>query len=195
MTRPASAEKDRLSHVIAFDDAPFPRAHRGRVLVVGAAYAGLRLEGVISTHVRRDGADAARAVAACVEASQFARHTRLLLFQGIALAGFNVIDIHALHAQLGMAVLVVARRPPSLPAIREALLTRVRGGARKWKLIERAGAMEPAAGLMVQRAGLSLDQAATVIQRLGVNGVIPEPLRVAHLIAGGVTTGRSRGRA
>ena len=27
--------------------------------------------------------------------------------QGIALAGFNVVDIHALHEALGMAVLVV----------------------------------------------------------------------------------------
>jgi endonuclease V-like protein UPF0215 family len=30
---------------------------------------------------------------------------------------------------------------------------------------------------------------------LSINGAIPEPLRVAHLIAGGVTTGQSRGRA
>jgi uncharacterized protein len=27
------------------------------------------------------------------------------------------------------------------------------------------------------------------------NGLLPEPLRVAHLIAGGVTTGESRHRA
>lgn len=184
-----------FSHVIAFDDAPFPREHRGRVLVVGTAYSDLRLEGILSTHVRRDGADATRAVAARVAGSRFAHHTRLILFQGIALAGFNVVDIHALHEALGIPVLVVARRPPSLPAIRAALLEKVRGGSRKWKLIEKAGAMEPAAGLMVQRAGIALEEAGEVIARLSVNGSIPEPLRVAHLIAGGVTTGQSRGRA
>jgi hypothetical protein len=184
-----------FSHVLAFDDAPFPREHRGRVLVVGTAYSDLRLEGILSTHVRRDGADATSAIAARVQSSRFASHTRLLLFQGIALAGFNVLDLHGLHATLGIPVLVVARRPPGLPAIRAALLERVRGGARKWKLIEKAGAMEPSAGLMVQRAGITLEEAGAVIARLSVNGSIPEPLRVAHLIAGGVTTGQSRGRA
>lgn len=186
---------DRCSHVLAFDDAPFTRTQRGRVLVVGTAWSGLRLEGVISTHVRRDGADATRAVAACVLASQFAAHTRLVMFQGIALAGFNVIDIHALSRAVSAAVLVIARRPPSMDAIRAALLGRVRGGARKWKLIEQAGPMEPCGGVVVQRAGITLAEAAAVIARLSVHGHVPEPLRVAHLIAGGVTTGQSRGRA
>jgi endonuclease V-like protein UPF0215 family len=187
--------QDRFSHVIGVDDAPFAREHRGRVLVVAAAYSGLRLEGVLSAHVRRDGADATRAVAERVASSQFAAHTRLILFQGIALGGFNVVDIHALHETLGIPVLVVARRPPAMAAIRAALLGRVRGGACKWALIEKAGPMEPVAGLMVQRAGISLEDAGAVIARLAVNGSIPEPLRVAHLIAGGVATGRSRGRA
>ena len=40
--------------------------------------------------------------------------------------------------------------------IKQALLTRVRGGAKKWALIEAAGAMEALAGVPVQRAGLSL---------------------------------------
>lgn len=186
---------DHFSHVIGLDDAPFPREHRGDVLLVGTAYAGLRLEGILSTRVRRDGANAARAVAALVQGSRFASHTKLVLFQGIAVAGFNVIDIHGLHASLGIPVLVVARKAPSMPAIRAALLGRVPGGAKKWALIERAGAMEPCGGLMVQRAGIALDDAAQVIARLSVNGNIPEPLRVAHLVAGGVTTGQSRGRA
>jgi hypothetical protein len=55
--------------------------------------------------------------------------------------------------------------------------------------------MEPVAGVMVQRAGISLAAAGEVVTRLSIHGNIPEPLRVAHLIAGGVTTGQSRGRA
>ncbi len=165
------------------------------MLVVAVAFAGPRLEGVLSTRVHRDGADATSAVAACVGGSRYLTHTRLVMFQGIALAGFNVVDIHALHEALGIPVLVVARRAPRLDAIRAALIDRVRGGARKWALIEKAGPMEAAAGVMVQRAGLSLAEAAGAVERFAVNGRIPEPLRVAHLIAGGVTTGQSRGRA
>jgi endonuclease V-like protein UPF0215 family len=163
--------------------------------VVCTAFAGLRLEGVLSTRVRRDGADATRAIAACIAGSRYAAHSKLVMFQGIALAGFNVVDIHGLHELLGIPVLVVARREPRFAAIRAALETRVRGGARKWALIEKAGPMEPAGPLRMQRAGIAAADAVAVIEALSIHGNIPEPLRLAHLVAGGVTTGQSRGRA
>lgn len=184
----------RLSHVIGIDDAPFVREHRGDVLVVGTAFSGLRLEGILSTRVRRDGANATAAIARMIARSQFAEQTQAVLLQGIAVAGFNVVDIEALHRELGAAVLVVARKPPNYEAIRRALLERVRGGRKKWRLIEKAGPMEPAAGVWVQRAGISLEAAEGLLSRLATNGKMPEPLRVAHLVAGGVTTGQSRGR-
>jgi endonuclease V-like protein UPF0215 family len=184
-----------LSHVIAFDDAPFPRSHRGDVLVVGTVYSGLRLEGVLSGRIRRDGANATRTLVRLVRESKFARQLQLVLLQGIALGGFNVVDLAALHEALGVPVLAVARRAPRLPLIRAALVERVRGGARKWALIERLGPMEQVAGVFVQRVGLTLNEAERVIRALAVHGNIPEPLRTAHLIAGGITTGESRGRA
>lgn len=185
----------RLSHVIGVDDAPFAREHRGDVPVVGAVFAGLRLEGVLSTRVRRDGRNATTAIAAMISRSRFYAQAQVVLLQGIAVAGFNVVDLAALHEALALPVVVVARRPPNLAAIREALLTRVRGGRSKWALIERAGPMEPVAGVYVQRAGISLEDAGALITRLSVHGHLPEPLRTAHLIAGGLATGESRGRA
>jgi hypothetical protein len=185
----------RLSHTIGFDDAPFDRHHRGDVAVIGAVYAGTRLEGVLSGRVRRDGRNSTRVLADLVRRSRFRGHLQAVLLQGIALAGFNVVDVGALAATLGVPVVVVARRRPDLVAIRRALLTRVSGGARKWRLIERAGPMEPCAGVFVQRAGISLERTHALIRRLAVNGKLPEPLRTAHLIAGGVVTGESRHRA
>lgn len=184
-----------VSHVVGVDDAPFPRRHRGDVLLVGAVFAGPRLEGVLSSKVRRDGANATRRVADMVLGSRFAPQLQAVLLQGIAFAGFNVVDIHDLNERLGLPVLVVARKEPDLKAIRRALLTRVSGGERKWRLIERAGPMEPVGGLWVQRAGLGLRQSAALLQRHARHGQLPEPLRTAHLIAGGVTEGESRHRA
>lgn len=183
------------SHVIGFDDAPFPRHHRGDVLVVGAVFSGLRLEGVISGRVRRDGANATRVLAALVSGSRFDAHIQAVLLQGIALAGFNVVDLDRLHRALSRPVITVARRPPDLDAIRRALLEQVPGGRRKWRLIQAAGPMEAAAGVWVQRAGIGLEDTATLIRRLAVSSALPEPLRTAHLIAGGVVSGESRHRA
>lgn len=185
----------RFSHVVGFDDAPFDRAHRGDVLVVGAVYAGARLEGVLAGRVRRDGANATRAVADLVRRSRFRAHLQLVLLQGIAFAGFNVVDLHALHAALGIPVMAVARKAPNLARIRAALLGHVPGGTRKWRLVERAGPMEPVAGLYVQRAGISAGDAARVLRRTALSGKLPEALRTAHLVAGGIATGESRHRA
>lgn len=183
----------KLSHVVGFDDAPFTRATRD-VLVVGAVFAGLRLEGILCGRVRRDGGNATRNLTRLVTTSKFAAQLQLILLQGIAVGGFNVVDLHQLHERLGLPVMVVARRAPRLDKIREALATRVPGGRGKWKLIERLEPMEPLADVHVQRVGISRADAERVIRRLAVHSRVPEPLRAAHLIAGGIMAGQSRGR-
>jgi endonuclease V-like protein UPF0215 family len=185
----------RISHVIGFDDAPFARTHRGNVLVVGAVFAGTRLDGVLSDKVRRDGTNATRVLIDMVRRSRFGSQVQAILLQGVAFAGFNVVDVHALHEALKIPVLVVARRAPHLAAIRSALLHTVRGGRRKWALIEQLGPMETVQGVYVQRAGLTQAQSAELIRRLALHSALPEPLRTAHLIAGGVAVGESRHRA
>lgn len=214
-------------NVIGFDDGPFDREHRGDVLLVGAMCSGTRLDGVVAGRIRRDGADAARRMVQVLRASQFGESVQAVMLQGIAVGGFNVVDIHGLAKALDVPVLVVVRRAPDMAAVRSALFSgapnsrpRVPGAARKWKLIEAAGSLEAlgasrrsqkthakagggptgiattAPRLWIQRAGgLSLEEARRLVAATTLHGNIPEPLRLAHLIAGGVTTGRSRGRA
>jgi endonuclease V-like protein UPF0215 family len=209
-------------NVIGFDDGPFTRDHKGDVLLVGAVCSGTRLDGVVSGTVRRDGANAARRMIEVVRASQFLAAIRAVLLQGIAVAGFNVVDVHTLSEGLGVPVLVVTRRAPDLASVHRALFSdaptgrpRVRGARAKWALILGAGAIEPlapshralrraaAAGarsssrphLWVQRIGMTKEAARRVVEATTLHGHLPEPLRLAHLIAGGIAVGRSRGRA
>jgi len=207
-------------NVIGFDDGPFAREHRGDVLLVGAVCSGTRLDGIIAGRIRRDGADAARRMVDLVRKSQFGESIHAIMLQGIAVGGFNVVDVHGLSKALNVPVLVVVRRPPDMKSVYRALFSddppgraRVPGAARKWKLIESAGALESLGmsrraqkrrpsglattgqRLWVQRVGLTLDEARRLVTATTLHGNIPEPLRMAHLIAGGVTTGRSRGRA
>ena len=181
-----------ISNVIAFDDGPSGGTD---VPLVGAVWSGDRLDGVLIGRVRRDGANATRVMAERIERSQFRGHVRAVLLQGIAVAGFNVVDVHALSARLGLPVVVVVRRRPRLEAIRRALIGRVRGGSRKWRLVERAGPVEPLGPVFVQRVGLDRAAVERMFARLTIHGALPEPIRVAHLIAGALVGGVSRGRA
>lgn len=205
-------------NVIGFDDGPFPREHRGNVLLIGVVCSRTRLDGVVSGCIRRDGVDSTAQMIRLVRESPFAAHVRAVLLQGIAVGGFNVVDVHTLSDRLSVPVLVVMRAAPDLTAVRRALFSDsptsrppVRGAERKWRLIERAGPIELLGAsrrslkrtglrpedvprLWVQRVGLSLEAARRVVLATTLHGNIPEPLRLAHLIAGGIATGRSRGR-
>ena len=162
--------------------------------VVGAVCARTRLDGVLATTVRRDGSNATDRLIESVRASRFADHIRAVLLQGIALAGFNVVDIGRLAAELAVPVLVVVRKQPRMQMVKDALLDRTPGGAEKWKLIESFGPLEPLGSLWVQRIGLSVTEATELLAATTSHGNIPEPLRLAHIIAGGVERGASRGR-
>ncbi len=183
-----------ISNIIAFDDCPFTRDHKGNVNVIGIVCAQTRLEGVLRTHVRKDGKNATTQLEKLIWTSKFAPSLQLIMLQGIALAGFNVVDTKTLSEKLELPVLIIARREPKLEKIKSTLLNRIPGGKRKWQIIQSLGEMEACAEVYVQRVGIDLETSAEVIRRTTLHGRIPEALRLAHLIAGGITTGESRGR-
>lgn len=183
-----------FSNVVGFDDSPFDLEHRGDVRVVGAVCARTRLDGVLSTTVRRDGANATDRLVEIVRASRFCDHIRAVLLQGIALAGFNVVDLTRLSAELDVPVLVVVRKQPRMQLVKDALIERTAGGLEKWALIEKHGALEQCGALWVQRVGLTIEEATELLAATTSHGNIPEPLRLAHIIAGGIERGASRGR-
>jgi len=183
-----------LNHAVGFDDGPFLPDHRGDIDLIGAVFASDCLVGVLRSRVRRDGANATERIARMTEESRYLEQLHLVLLQGIAVAGFNVVDIHALAQRLTLPVVVVMRRHPDMQAVRDALLDKVPGGRRKWQLIEKAGPIREAVGVWLQCAGVSHEDAAKAVARLALHGRMPEPLRVAHLIAGGISPLRTRQR-
>lgn len=182
-----------ISNIAGFDDAPFERDHQGRVSLVGAVYAGLRFDGVLLGDIEKDGADGAGQISRLLLDSRFADHVRLIMLQGITLAGFNVVDVFSLARDTGLPVLVVCRGRPDMNAVRRALLKAIPDGRKKWAIIEKLGEMEPVNGIYMQRVGLSRRKAAATIDHFSVHSRIPEPVRTAHLIAGALATGQSRG--
>lgn len=185
---------DRVSNIVGIDDAPFAPSDAGPVSIVGAVFADRRLDGVLVGSVVKDGFDAAEAIESLVAGSRFREHVQLVMLQGVTMGGFNVVDVFALRRSLGVPVLVVSRREPDRDAVRRALLEHIPDGAAKWRIIERLGPMESCAGVFIQRLGVDYAAACRLIRRTAVNGRIPEPLRVAHLVAGAIASGQSRGR-
>jgi endonuclease V-like protein UPF0215 family len=180
---------------IGVDDGPFDRSRRGDVLVAGAVYRGGDVfDGLLTTRVRKDGWNATDRLVAMLAGSKFLPQLHYLMLDGIALGGFNIVDLHRLHRETGLKALAVMRRRPDLAAVRRAL-RHVSHPDRRWRMLDAAGEILPIGGLCCQLAGLDAAEAARLLALTCTRSLVPEPLRAAHLIAGGLVTGQSGRRA
>ncbi|MDY0059153.1 MAG: DUF99 family protein [Myxococcota bacterium] len=181
--------------VLGLDDGPFTRTGSPDVLVVGPVLRGSgQLDGLLSTTITRDGFDATERLAEMIVASKFLPQLHYILLGGVTVGGFNVVDLPALAAATGRGVLAVTRRPPDLVRM-HAATEALPDPPRRRALLQRAGPVLRLAGLCCQLHGLEPDQATAVLEITCQHGRFPEPLRLAHLIAGGLVRGQSTGRA
>jgi endonuclease V-like protein UPF0215 family len=170
---------------IGFDDSPFTRAD-GRVPVVGIHMRGTgQIEGVLATDVQRDGGDATTRVARCVIESGL-RGTKAILLDGASFAGFNVVDLEGLAEETRIPCIAFTKGVPDYGAIRSALRN-VPDGEGKWRLIERrrTETLPTATSPITFSWAGDLDrvQAIEILALTTGRGLVPEPLRVAHLVA------------
>jgi hypothetical protein len=96
----------RLSHASAFDDAPSSREHRGNVDLIVAV---VRSKNPARRRHRSEGHGSPDRELPLRRAP--ATHH----LQGIAAAGFNVVDVFALHEATRLPILVDAAKPPITP--------------------------------------------------------------------------------
>lgn len=184
--------------VIGFDDGPFVHLKGEKALVVGVILRAREyLDGVLSTYVTIDGLDATDKIIELVNRSRHCDQLRVILFDGLAVAGFNLIDIHKVCEETGKVVIAVTATKPDRAAFVSALKNldcyRERVG-----MVERAGEVRSVEingkSIYFQCAGISLDEARVILKRTSVRGAVPEAIRMAHIIASGVVDGESRGR-
>ncbi len=182
------------SRIVGVDDAPFGPKPGARVLLVGVLMSGPKVDGVMTTHVVRDGVRATDAIERMLSTGRLANQAQVVVLDGVAVGGFNVIDLPSLAASLAVPVLAVMRRRPNLEAIRLAL-AKTRHGELRWRRMQRAGPIQEARGIFFQIAGASPGIGRRILQHASLDGGYPEALRLAHLIGGGVKLGVSRGGA
>ena len=171
------------------------------IMIVGAIFRGGDwMDGVLRSDITKDGLDATDIICSMITKSKHYGQIRAVMLDGITYAGFNVVDIHKIYMQTGIPVIVVMRSKPDFEKIKSALKY-FPDGEERWAIIKRAGEIEEIPGekekssIYVQRAGISLESVNKIIRLTSIRSNIPEPLRVAHLIATGIILGESRGKA
>lgn len=180
--------------VIGFDDSPFDKARGGAVNIAGIVCSDTRFEGMLWGEVTKDGTDATERIASMLLGSKFRQQIDILLTDGIAVGGFNIIRLRALYERFQFPCVAVMRRHPDLPSI-EAALGHFEDGETRLKDIQETGDVHQVGGFTFQVAGCPPTVAAEALSRLTDTGHVPEALRLAHLIGAAVKTGESTKRA
>lgn len=189
-TRNLRAIKSEI-RILGIDDGKFVPHTSGRVIVVGVIFrGGSWLDGVIHTNVGIDGLDATEQIASMITSSSHCRQLRLVMLNGITFAGFNVVDIEQLHLATKLPIIAVTRDKPDLASIRSAL-NNLPENEERWKMILAAGEICEACSrgkkIYMGLSGISKNDAQEIIDLTSTRASFPEPLRVAHLVASGVS--------
>lgn len=182
--------------VLGFDDAPFEKGQE-EVLVIGAFFRGGDwMDGVLSTKVEIDGEDATVKLIELVNKSKFKEQLQALLLDGIALGGFNVINIESLYKHTSIPIIVVVRKMPDFLKLEKTL--KKLGMEKKYHLMEKAGEPKEVKSrlgkIFVQFAGLDFEEVKKIMAVCCTRSYVPEAIRAAHLIGAGVIRGESRGK-
>jgi endonuclease V-like protein UPF0215 family len=179
--------------VLGVDDGFFVPHTKDTVDVVGVVYrGGYWLDGVMRTEVTVDGMDATEKIAGMIKKSPHYEELRVVILDGITFAGFNVVDINRLFEMVDLPVIAVARQKPDLEKIKKALKS-LPECERRWQAIESAGKIievqtrNSGEAVYTQIAGVSQEDAEKILKSTSTRSNIPEALRVAHIIASGLT--------
>lgn len=180
--------------IIGIDDASFDKFNDKEVLVIGTIFrGGSFLDGVLSTKVSVDGDDSTNKLIDLINKCKFKPQLQCIILDGIAFGGFNVLDIEKLNKKTEIPVIVVIRRMPDFKKIKNVLIKINK--KEKIRLIEEAGSPIKINEIFVQFKGIDLDEVKEILRISCTRSLIPEPIRVAHLIGQGLYFGESKGRA
>jgi endonuclease V-like protein UPF0215 family len=184
--------------VLGVDDGVFTPHVKGSALIVGVVFrGGLWLDGVMHTKVRVDGLDATRKIASMIIGSPHHKQLRVIMLDGVTFAGFNVVDIKKLSAETGLPAIAVTRDKPNFAEIRQAL-ENLPHSEKRWSAIRGPGELfevctrSENVKVYMQTAGVCEEDARRILQVTSTRSSIPEALRVAHLIASGISAETKR---
>jgi len=184
--------------LLAIDDSPFTFTDKYATIIGVIMRGGNYLECVMKSQVSIDGDDATFVCKNMINNTRHRKQLKAMLLDGIALGGFNVVDIDDIFSSTNLPVITVTRDNPDLNKIEEALKKNFIDWEKRLTLIKKGDINKVETSynpIYIKCSGIDIEEAKEIIKISTIRGVIPEPIRVAHLIASGIIRGESYGKA
>ena len=184
--------------ILGIDDGPF-RFDQDKTSVIGVVMRGNGyLEGVLRREIEVDGKDSTDVILDMIKKTRHRDQIRVIMLDGIALGGFNIVDIDRLYKECEIPVITITREKPDFDMILKTLQMKFSDWEERWKMFKDNKIYEIETShnpIYISCKGVSVEEAKEIIKISTIRGVVPEPIRVAHIIASGVVRGESYGKA
>jgi hypothetical protein len=184
--------------LLGIDDAPFSFDQQKSFIIGVVIRATGYLEGVLKRDIDVDGKDANNSFIDMINSSRHKNQIKAALVDGVTFAGFNIINIEKIYQKTNLPIITVTREKPNLDLIKTALQTHFSDWNNRYNVIadQILHRVETKHNdIFVNCAGVSIEEAKEIITLSTIRGVIPEPIRIAHVIASGLRRGESHGKA
>jgi endonuclease V-like protein UPF0215 family len=191
MHRRASRNSTTTS-CVGIDDGPFlPRRLGGSTApLVIAQLNGPHLVKARIARISVDGLDATSVASRLLSSLQL-RESPILL-AGATFGGFNIINPRVLQRKFRTPTIVVIGSRPNNRAVKRALMRHFPDWKRRWRILSSLGPLRQVRAfrnegpIFYEAFGCADDEARRILKEWAYVSRIPEPLRVAGLVARGL---------
>ncbi len=180
---------------LGVDDGYFPPTYKKsgnkKTLLVAVSCEGVNLTSVRIGSITVDGLDGTSSVLECVKSPETTTYAAIFL-DGITYAGFNVVDPKVIYSETSTPVVTVFKHRLDLELIKKALIRNFDDWTERYRTIEEnylnsGEIVTPKGNLLISCVGISHANALKIILDTQNINQYPEALRVADVIASGLT--------
>jgi uncharacterized protein len=174
--------------IVGVDAGSVSSEREGNAILVVVLLEGSRIVDIQLGKIEVDGLDAQRVLGSLLRRLSY----DVVMLSGVSFGGFNLVDIKQLSRRVGRPVIAVIREKPNNRAVRDALRKHFRDWKRRWRVVRSAGRLssckpladEPQLYFEVKGAPPAI--ARGIITSSAMNSRLPEPIRVAGIVAKGI---------
>jgi endonuclease V-like protein UPF0215 family len=151
---------------------------------------GIQPKRLIIKRVEVDGLDATERLMETIE--ELDREVDVVMSSSIPIAGFNLLDPKKVLERFEIPSIFVLGERPDQGAVRAALKKHFRDWEKRLAVIEGAGgfhelSLDRENSVLVECVGIKPAEAMRLVRRLTIFGRIPEPVRLARMVARAVS--------
>ncbi len=183
--------------ILGIDDGPFSKNIDNETILVGVLMKfNSYVEGITIKKIKVDGMDANETILSMFN-GRFSREINFIMTNGITFGGFNIMDIALINEKTDVPVISIVRKKPDLESIYSALKKHFSDYEYRIGLINKSYPEKITVNnndLYVNFKGINLTDVKNIIKKTVKMGNIPEPVRMAHLIATAIIRGESYGK-